>query len=118
MLPKVVNYFGLHANNRGVAILDNTVYVGTIDAHLAALDAKTGALRWIVEVAKNSDNHAIAGAPLAIDGKILIGTGGGDRTAKGFLDAYDPKTGKLLWRVNGLFRNPANPAPKRGEAVR
>jgi alcohol dehydrogenase (cytochrome c) len=98
-LPPVVNFYGLHANNRGVAILDQTVYVGTIDAHLAALDAKTGALRWIVEVEKNSDNHAIAGAPLAIDGKIIIGTGGGDRSAKGFLDAYDAKTGKRLWRI-------------------
>jgi alcohol dehydrogenase (cytochrome c) len=99
VLPPVVNYYGLHANNRGVAILDHTVYVGTIDAHLAALDAKTGALRWIVEVEKNSDNHAIAGAPLAINGKIIIGTGGGDRSAKGFLDAYDAKTGKRLWRI-------------------
>lgn len=99
VLPKVVNYAGLHANNRGVAILDHTVYVGTLDAHLAALDAKTGALRWIVKVTTNSDNHAIAGAPLAINGKIIIGSGGGDRGARGFLDAYDAKTGKRLWRV-------------------
>jgi alcohol dehydrogenase (cytochrome c) len=98
-LPKVVKYVGLHANNRGIAILNNTVYVGTLDCHLAALDAKTGALKWIVEVEDNSDNHAIAGAPLAIDGKIIIGTGGGDRGARGLLDAYDAQTGKRLWRL-------------------
>ena len=98
-LPKVVKYVGLHANNRGIAILNDTVYVGTLDCHLAALDAKTGALRWIVEVESNSDNHAIAGAPLAIDGKVIIGTGGGDRGARGLLDAYDARTGKRLWRL-------------------
>ncbi len=47
----------------------------------------------------NSDNHAIAGAPLAIDGKVIIGTGGGDRGARGLLDAYDAQTGKRLWRL-------------------
>jgi alcohol dehydrogenase (cytochrome c) len=98
-MSKDVKYIGLRSNNRGVAILDNTVYVGTLDCHLAALDAKTGALRWIVEVEKNSDNHAISASPLAIDGKIIIGTGGGDRGARGLLDAYDAKTGKRLWRV-------------------
>lgn len=98
-LPKDVKYIGLHANNRGVAILDNTIYVGTLDCHLAALDAKTGALRWMVEVEKNSDNHAISSSPLAIDGKIIIGTGGGDRGARGLLDAFDAKTGKRLWRI-------------------
>jgi alcohol dehydrogenase (cytochrome c) len=98
-MPKDVKYIGLHANNRGVAILDDMVYVGTLDCHLAALDAKTGALRWIIEVEKNSDNHAISGNPLAIDGKIIMGTGGGDRDARGLLDAYDAKTGKRLWRV-------------------
>jgi alcohol dehydrogenase (cytochrome c) len=98
-MPKDVKYIGLHANNRGVAVLDGTVYIGTLDCHLAALDAKTGALRWIVEVEKNSDNHAISASPLAIDGKIIIGTGGGDRGARGLLDAYDAKTGKRLWRI-------------------
>ena len=108
-LPKAVNYVGLHANNRGIAILDNTVYVGALDAHLAALDAKTGALRWIKEVAPNADNHAIAGAPLALDGKILIGTGGGDKGARGFLDAYDAKTGERLWRVWAVPGQSDNP---------
>jgi alcohol dehydrogenase (cytochrome c) len=82
--------------------------VGTLDSHLAALDAKTGALRWIVKVADNADNHAIAGAPLAINGKIIIGTGGGDRGARGFLDAYDAKTGKLLWHL-WTVPNPGEP---------
>ena len=98
-MPKDIKYIGLHANNRGVAVLDGTVYIGTLDCHLAALDAKTGALRWIVEVEKNSDNHAISASPLAIDGKVIIGTGGGDRDARGLLDAYDAKTGKRLWRI-------------------
>ena len=116
-MPKDVKYIGLHANNRGVAILDDMVYVGTLDCHLAALDAKTGALRWIIEVEKNSDNHAISGNPLAIDGKIIMGTGGGDRDARGLLDAYDAKTGKRLWRVWTVPNKGEEGAETWGDAV-
>ena len=84
--------------NRGVAILDNTVYVGTLDGYLVALDAKAGIERWTVHVGDNPTGHAITAAPLAVDDKIIVGISGGEAGIRGFLDAYDAKTGKLLWR--------------------
>src|SRR5262249_37168828 len=93
VLPAKYQNSGGHASNRGVAILDNMIYVGTIDAYLVALDAKNGALRWRAHVGENQGGHFIASAPLAINGKVLIGTGGGETGARGLLDAYDAKTG-------------------------
>ena len=71
---KNVVAIGLFQTNRGVAVLDNRVYVATIDAHLVALDAKTGAVIWNTVVADNKMGYAITGPPLAIDGKVMIGT--------------------------------------------
>jgi alcohol dehydrogenase (cytochrome c) len=98
-LPKNLLTIGLFPTNRGVAILGDTVYVATIDAHLVALDAKTGAVRWIVEIGSNKQAVAITQAPLAIDGKIIVGMGGGEGGLRGYIDAYDPKDGKRLWRL-------------------
>jgi len=84
--------------NRGVAIVDGTVYVGTLDGYLVALDAKSGIERWTVAVAENRTGHAITAAPLAVDDKILVGISGGEAGIRGFLDAYDAKTGKRVWR--------------------
>ena len=84
--------------NRGVALLGDMVYVGTIDAHLVALDAKTGAVRWDVTVADNKTGHSITVAPLAVKDKVIIGIAGGEYGIRGFLDAYDARTGKLAWR--------------------
>ena len=90
---------GFGAFNRGVAILDNTVYVGTLDCHLVALDARSGAVRWETKVQDNKLGFSITAAPLAIDGKIIVGISGGETGIRGFLDAYDAKTGKLVWRT-------------------
>jgi alcohol dehydrogenase (cytochrome c) len=98
-LPRNLLTIGLFPTNRGVAILGDTVYVATIDAHLVALDAKTGALKWDVEIGDNSKGVAITQAPLAIDGKIIVGMGGGEAGLRGFIDAFDAKTGKRLWRL-------------------
>jgi glucose dehydrogenase len=84
--------------NRGVAILDNTVYVGTLDAHLLALNARNGALQWDIPVADYKSGHSLTGAPLAIDGKVVVGIAGGEYGIRGFIDAYDAKSGKQLWR--------------------
>ena len=85
--------------NRGVAILNQTVYVGTLNAHLVALDAASGTVRWDVTVADNSVGFAITAAPLAIDGKIIIGVSGAEAGIRGFLDAYDAASGELVWRT-------------------
>ena len=84
--------------NRGVAILDASVYVGTLDGYLVALDAKSGIERWSVHVGDNASGHSVTLAPLAVDGKILVGVSGGEAGIRGCLDAYDAKTGGRLWR--------------------
>ena len=84
--------------NRGVAVLGDRVFVGTVDAHLVALDAKTGAVLWDVAVADYQTGHSITVAPLAVKGMIICGISGGEYGIRGFLDAYDPETGKRRWR--------------------
>jgi alcohol dehydrogenase (cytochrome c) len=101
-VPKDVRVIGFGPVNRGVALLDDRVYVGTLHAHLVALDATSGAVRWDVEVADNALGYAITSAPLAIDGKIVIGVSGGEAGIRGFLDAYDAKTGARAWRFQTI----------------
>ena len=84
--------------SRGLAILGDTLYLGTIDAHLLALDAKTGRVLWNVEAAKASDKYSITHAPLVLKDKIIAGVAGGDRGIRAFIAAYDAKNGKELWR--------------------
>jgi alcohol dehydrogenase (cytochrome c) len=84
--------------NRGVALLGNRVYVGTLDSHLVALDACTGTVIWDVEVADHLQGYAITAAPLAVDDMIVTGVAGGEYGIKGFIDAYDAATGKRRWR--------------------
>jgi alcohol dehydrogenase (cytochrome c) len=85
-------------HNRGVAILGNTVFLGTLNAHLLALNAQTGKLLWDVMVGDNQDGYGITSAPLALNDKIVVGVAGGDHGIRGFLDAYSPVDGKRLWR--------------------
>ena len=84
--------------NRGVALLGETVFLGTLDAHLLALDARTGHLLWDTVVADYRTGYSITGAPLALPDKVIVGIAGGEYGIRGFLDAYNPKTGARLWR--------------------
>ncbi|MBK7927404.1 MAG: PQQ-dependent dehydrogenase, methanol/ethanol family [Bryobacterales bacterium] len=88
--------------NRGVAILGDTIYYGSIDAHLIALDAKTGRIKWDVEMADYKLGYSSTVAPLAVKDKILIGAAGGEFGIRGFLDAYDARTGKRVWRFHTI----------------
>jgi alcohol dehydrogenase (cytochrome c) len=97
-IPAGVLNLGFPRVNRGVAIADGTIYVGTLDGYLVALDAKSGIERWTVAVADNRTGHAITAAPLAVQDKIIVGISGGEAGIRGFLDAYDAKTGKRIWR--------------------
>jgi alcohol dehydrogenase (cytochrome c) len=92
-------------NNRGVAVYDNMVYVATLDAKLYGLDAKTGAVKWSATIADPEKGYSETMAPTAVKGKILIGTNGGEYGIRGFVKAYDAKTGKLLWTFNTIPEN-------------
>jgi alcohol dehydrogenase (cytochrome c) len=98
-IPTDVIIIGSPPVNRGMAILDNTVFFGTVNCHLIALDAKSGIVRWDIKVDDNQKGYYITSAPLAIDGKIIIGTSGAETGIRGFIDAFDAKTGKRLWRT-------------------
>jgi hypothetical protein len=86
------------ANNRGVAILGDTVFMGTLDAHLVAVDAKNGHPIWNTTVGDVDKAYSITMAPLVVKDKVLVGVGGGEFGIRGFVAAYDAKTGKEAWR--------------------
>ena len=90
--------------NRGLAILDNTLYMATIDGHLIALDAKTGGLVWNVTVsgARPETGYSFTVAPLIVKDKVIIGTAGAEYGIRGFLAAFDARTGKEVWRFNTI----------------
>src|SRR6266496_4493169 len=84
-------------NNRGVAVSGDTLYMGTLDAKLVALDAKTGKLLWEKQIADPDKGYSETMAPAVVDGKVLIGTNGGEYGIRGFVKAFDANDGKLLW---------------------
>ncbi len=84
-------------NNRGVAVYGDMVYMGTLDAKLVALDAKSGKLIWEKQIADPELGYSETMAPTAVNGKILIGTNGGEYGIRGFVKAFDAKSGDLLW---------------------
>ena len=84
--------------NKGLALLGDTVFLGTVDAHLVALDAKSGHVRWDVKVADYTTGHSITVAPLIVKDQVIVGISGGEYGIRGFLDAYDPKSGVRRWR--------------------
>jgi alcohol dehydrogenase (cytochrome c) len=88
--------------NRGLAILGDSVFMGTLDAHLVALDAKTGNVVWDVSAADYRAGYSFTVAPLAIKNLILIGASGGEYGIRGFVDAYDAATGERKWRFNTI----------------
>jgi alcohol dehydrogenase (cytochrome c) len=86
------------ANNRGVAILGDTLFMGTLDANLIAIDAKSGRQLWKTEVATTESGYSITHAPLVIKDKVIVGVGGGEYGIRGFIAAYNVDTGKEAWR--------------------
>jgi PQQ-dependent dehydrogenase (methanol/ethanol family) len=84
-------------NNRGVAIMGDKLFMGTLDARLVSLDAKTGKVLWQTQIADPELGYSETMAPVAVNGKVLIGTNGGEYGIRGFVKAYDANTGKELW---------------------
>ncbi|MCC6536224.1 MAG: PQQ-dependent dehydrogenase, methanol/ethanol family [Bryobacterales bacterium] len=95
---KSTHAYAINQSNRGVAVLDNRVFFGTLDAALVALDARTGQFLWEAQLADVQLGHSLTSPPLAVDGKIITGISGGEFPIRGFIDAYDPATGQRLWR--------------------
>ena len=84
--------------NRGLAILGDKVFLGTLDAHVISLDTKTGNVIWDVATAEYAKGYSITLAPLVIKNLVLIGISGGEYGIRGFIDAYEAGTGARKWR--------------------
>ena len=97
-----VTTFCCGPNNRGVAISGGRVFMGTLDARLVALDAKNGAVLWNVEIADPEKGYSETMSPTVVDGKVLIGTNGGEYGIRGFVKAFDANDGKLMWTFHTI----------------
>jgi glucose dehydrogenase len=87
-------------NNRGVAVMGDRVFMATLDARLVALDSKSGNVIWNTEVADPELGYSETMAPVAVNGRILIGTNGGEYGIRGFVKSFDAQTGNLQWTFN------------------
>ncbi len=95
--------------NRGVALYNGRVYVGTLDGRLIALDQQSGAPVWSVQTTPKGGPYAITGAPRIAGGKVVIGNAGSEYAARGFVSAYDAATGALTWKAYLVPGDPSKP---------
>lgn len=111
--PKVPREWALHlccdVVNRGVALVGNRLFVGTLDGRLLALDRKSGDLLWEVQTTDRDKPYSITGAPRIVGNKVIIGNGGSEMGVRGYVSAYDSNTGEMLWRFYTVPGNPADP---------
>ncbi|MGH9738237.1 MAG: PQQ-dependent dehydrogenase, methanol/ethanol family [Candidatus Acidiferrales bacterium] len=126
--PKVPRDWSLNSCcgpiNRGIAAWKGKVFVGTLNGHLVALDARTGKPVWdsftfpsdveYTSAGTPVPQYVMSGAPRVVKGLVIVGAGGGDQGVRGFVSAYDAETGKLVWRFytvpgdpSKAFENPA-----------
>ena len=100
--PKVPGHAGYKSCcdvvNRGPALYGSNLYISTIDGRLIALNAATGKSVWSVLTVDPARMYAVTGAPRVMQGKVIIGNGGGELGSRGYVSAYDAANGKLLWR--------------------
>jgi quinohemoprotein ethanol dehydrogenase len=94
--------------NRGMAAWGDKVYFGALDGRLIALDRATGDVAWSVVTADPEQRYTITGAPRIVDGKVIIGNGGGELGVRGYVSAYDAETGDMVWRFYTVPGNPAD----------
>lgn len=85
--------------NRGVGVRQNSVFIQTDDAHLLALDARSGGLLWDVQYAEKKKHYGSTGAPLVVKDEVIVGASGGDSGVRGFVAAFDAVTGKKKWQL-------------------
>lgn len=94
--------------NRGVAVWKDRIYVGTLDGRLVALEAADGSVAWEVNTIDRSQPYTITGAPRIVNGKVIIGNGGAEYGVRGYVTAYDARTGRQAWRFHTVPGNPAD----------
>jgi alcohol dehydrogenase (cytochrome c) len=97
-LPPDLTYGASAPVNRGFAMLGDRLFMVTLDAHLVALDRRTGGVLWDVVLADYKIGYAATLAPLVVEDRVIVGISGGEYPTRGFLDAYDPQTGARRWR--------------------
>jgi alcohol dehydrogenase (cytochrome c)/quinohemoprotein ethanol dehydrogenase len=97
------------AVNRGVAVYGGKVFVATLDGRLIALNQSTGKPVWTIRTFATNTSLTITGAPRVVKGKVLIGAGGSEYIARGFITAYDAQTGKMAWRFYTVPGDPKKP---------
>lgn len=109
--PKVAGAWNINiccgVDNRGAAAWNGKIIFGTLDGRMMALDAKTGRQVWSTKATPDERRYSITGAPRIANGKVFIGSAGGEFDARGYVDAYDAETGKRLWR---FWTVPGDPA--------
>jgi quinohemoprotein ethanol dehydrogenase len=94
--------------SRGVSWWNGTIFMGTLDGRLIAVDSATGAQKWAVQTTTPGDGRYITGAPRVFEGKVIIGHGGADAAPiRGYVTAYDAVSGKQLWRFHLVPGDPA-----------
>lgn len=111
--PKVPREWAVHACcdvvNRGVALQDDKVFVGTLDGRLVSLDAATGKVRWDVQTTDKTRPYTITGAPRITKDKVIIGNGGAEYGVRGYVSAYNIDSGEMAWRFYTVPGNPDEP---------
>jgi PQQ-dependent dehydrogenase (methanol/ethanol family) len=95
---KIVNPYEINPFARGVAILGNRIFLGTLDGALVAVDARTGQTLWEQQVVDTMEGSSITSPPLVLKDMVITGMTGGEYATRGHLDAYDAATGKRKWR--------------------
>lgn len=95
--------------NRGVAVWQGKVFVGTLDGRLVALNAASGKPIWETLTIDPQYRYTITGAPRVVKGKVLIGNGGAEFGVRGYISAYDADTGKMVWRFYTVPGDPSQP---------
>ena len=96
-------------SNRGLAMYEGDLFMGTLDGRLISVDAATGTLNWEVMTIPEEGNYSITGAPRIANGKVIIGNGGAEMGARGYVTAYDAKTGDQKWRFYTVPGDPSKP---------
>jgi PQQ-dependent dehydrogenase (methanol/ethanol family) len=111
--PKVPPEWAVHACcdvvNRGVAIWQGSIFVGTLDGRLVSLDAQNGTVNWTVHTTDPGKPYTITGAPRVVKGKVLIGNGGAEYGVRGYVSAYDAESGAMAWRFYTVPGDPSEP---------